>query len=160
MFKQDRNLRFREWADDAVEMIVLLERSMNWSQDIQVVCDLMMYHGYPFPQTKRTQKPKLISCNFDMTYMDSYKTVRLGPGAFVLALSTIYKEVNIEKALLFDLLWLQLTNGEDLEFIRHGKPHAPMYRVAERRLQNQVENNKNLDLRRIRFRDNGATVGF
>lgn len=86
----------REWADACVEMIIVLETSMNWAQDIQIICDLMIHNGHASScvnDRSINKPPRLIGCNFDMTYVGAHETPRLGPGAFVHALDSIYSQV-------------------------------------------------------------------
>ena len=124
-------------------MIVMVETSLNWAQDIQIICDLMMHRGYTSPkvESETRQQPTLIGCNLDLTYVGAHETPRLGPGAFVEALCLIYKHVSEtipERASSTECMFVQLTKGEELQFVKHGKPYAPMYRLAEQRLQQQM----------------------
>jgi len=73
-------------------MIVVLEMSMNWAQDIQIICDLVIGMGQS-GSVKGKAKPRMVCCNFDLTYKAGADTPRLGPGAFMEALKAIYSKV-------------------------------------------------------------------
>ena len=108
------------WAASPVRAVILLETPADWHDDLQVIVDVLRSDGRPGrPAPAGAQPVAFVCCNFDALFAASHPVPRFGPGAFLVALKALFAMV---------------TGGQALAVVEHGKPHAPAYRAAVRKL--------------------------
>ncbi|KAI6685732.1 hypothetical protein NL676_031645 [Syzygium grande] len=141
----DQNSTFNEMAKrkiavqtERVKAAFIVSDSVDWSRDIQVLCDLLRTGGLPGRGTGK--QPHLFFANDDLEYQATFPAERLGMGAFRIALEAIYNRIH----------------PIPLAFTSYGKPNPFVYGNAETVLRNlmpsylsslEVENTTNSGIR-------------
>ncbi|PIN00707.1 putative phosphatase [Handroanthus impetiginosus] len=103
-----------------VKAVFIVSDSVDWSRDIQVLCDIMSTGG--LPGTEISRQPPLYFANDDLSYQGLFPTERLGMGAFRIALESIYNRIY----------------PNALEYISYGKPNPFVFKHAENILMQLV----------------------
>ena len=97
----------------------------DWYNDLQVVLDTLLRNGAPVcgggDGHQETQQPKLFISQRDLLFSNGFHSSRLGLGAWVRCLETLYKEIT----------------GSELSYEVFGKPEPEVYRLAETSLREQ-----------------------
>ncbi|KAL0460254.1 UNVERIFIED_CONTAM: Mitogen-activated protein kinaseNTF6 [Sesamum latifolium] len=96
-----------------VEAVFIVSDSVDWSRDIQVLCDILSTGGLPGREI--SSQPPLYFANDDLSYQGLFPTERLGMGAFRIALESIYNRVY----------------PNALEYTSYGKPNPYVFKNAE-----------------------------
>lgn len=108
------------WAAAPVRAVFLVETPEDWHDDLQVIVDILRSDGRPgHPAPAGAQPVAFVCCNFDALFAAAHPVPRFGPGAFLVALKALFGMV---------------TGGQALRVVEHGKPHAPAYEAAARKL--------------------------
>ncbi|GFP94852.1 uncharacterized protein ykr070w [Phtheirospermum japonicum] len=96
-----------------VQAVFIVSDSVDWSRDIQILCDILSTGGLPGKEISR--QPPLYFASDDLSYQGLFPTERLGMGAFRIALESIYNSIypNV------------------LEYTSYGKPNPSVFRNAE-----------------------------
>ncbi|XP_056165387.1 uncharacterized CDP-alcohol phosphatidyltransferase class-I family protein C22A12.08c-like isoform X4 [Syzygium oleosum] len=124
-----------------VKAAFMVSDSVDWSRDIQVLCDLLRTGGLPGRGTGK--QPHLFFANDDLAYQATFPAERLGMGAFRIALEAIYNRIH----------------PIPLAFTSYGKPNPFVYGNAETVLRNlmpsylsnlDVENTTNSGIRYLK----------
>ncbi|CAA0835118.1 hydrolase family protein / HAD-superfamily protein [Striga hermonthica] len=103
-----------------VQAVFIVSDSVDWSRDIQVLCDILSTGGHPGREIAR--QPSLYFANDDLSYQGLFPTERLGMGAFRIALESIYNSIY----------------PNFLEYTSYGKPNPSVFRNAENVLMQEV----------------------
>ncbi|KAH9329221.1 hypothetical protein KI387_001329, partial [Taxus chinensis] len=90
---------------------------VDWGRDIQVLCDVLRSGG--LPGKSDVQQPPLFFAADDLEYQAVFPTVRLGMGAFRIALESIFNRIH----------------HTALMYTSFGKPNATVFKDAEIVLQ-------------------------
>ncbi|XP_057451406.1 uncharacterized protein YKR070W [Lotus japonicus] len=117
---------------ERVRAAFIVSDPVDWSRDIQVLCDILKSGG--LPGRNIGQQPHLYFANDDLEYQTKFPSERLGMGAFRIALESIFNRIS----------------PHSLEYTCFGKPHPSVFKNAENVLQQFVPcvdlndfNNKN-----------------
>ncbi|GAU27181.1 hypothetical protein TSUD_107710 [Trifolium subterraneum] len=105
---------------ERVQAAFIVSDPVDWSRDIQVLCDILKTGGLP-GRNVGTQ-PHLYFANDDLEYQTKFPSERLGMGAFRIALESIFNR----------------THSHSLEYTCFGKPHPSVFNNAEIVLQQLV----------------------
>ncbi|KAI3450497.1 hypothetical protein Pfo_007162 [Paulownia fortunei] len=103
-----------------VQAVFIVSDSVDWSRDIQVLCDILSTGGLPGREI--SSQPPLYFANDDLSYQGLFPTERLGMGAFRIALESIYNRIY----------------PNALEYTSYGKPNPSVFRNAENVLMQVV----------------------
>ncbi|GER51126.1 Cat eye syndrome critical region protein 5 [Striga asiatica] len=103
-----------------VQAVFIVSDSVDWSRDIQVLCDVLSTGGLPGREIAR--QPQLYFANDDLSYQGLFPTERLGMGAFRIALESIYNSIY----------------PNALDYTSFGKPNPSVFRNAENVLMQVV----------------------
>ncbi|KAL8057511.1 hypothetical protein ABFX02_04G188800 [Erythranthe guttata] len=103
-----------------VEAVFIVSDSVDWSRDIQVLCDILSTGGLPGREI--STQPPLYFANDDLSYQGLFPTERLGMGAFRIALESIYNRVY----------------PNALEYTSYGKPNPSVFKNAENILMQSI----------------------
>ncbi|KAL9171120.1 hypothetical protein ABFS82_04G188900 [Erythranthe guttata] len=103
-----------------VEAVFIVSDSVDWSRDIQVLCDILSTGGLPGREI--STQPPLYFANDDLSYQGLFPTERLGMGAFRIALESIYNRVY----------------PNALEYTSYGKPNPFVFKNAEKILMQSI----------------------
>ncbi|KAA8543975.1 hypothetical protein F0562_021848 [Nyssa sinensis] len=87
--------------------------SVDWSRDIQVLCDILRTGGLPGREV--AHQPPLYFANDDLEYQAIFPSERLGMGAFRIALESIFNRIH----------------PNALEYTSFGKPNPSVFKNAE-----------------------------
>ncbi|KAL5711170.1 hypothetical protein ACHQM5_021659 [Ranunculus cassubicifolius] len=98
---------------DRVQAAFVVSDSVDWSRDIQVLCDILRTGGLPGREI--AHQPPLYFASDDLEYQAAFPSNRLGMGAFRIALEAIYNRIH----------------PKALEFTSFGKPHPFVFKNAE-----------------------------
>ncbi|XP_057868854.2 uncharacterized protein YKR070W isoform X2 [Cryptomeria japonica] len=90
---------------------------IDWGRDIQVLCDVLRSGG--LPGKSGGHQPPLFFAADDLEYQAAFPTVRLGMGAFRIALESIFNRIH----------------HSALTYTSFGKPNATVFKDAEIVLQ-------------------------
>ncbi|XP_010043654.2 uncharacterized protein YKR070W-like isoform X1 [Eucalyptus grandis] len=101
-----------------VQAAFVVSDSVDWSRDIQVLCDILRTGGLPVEETGK--QPHLFFANDDLEYQATFPAERLGMGAFRIALEAIYNRIH----------------PIPLAYTSYGKPNPFVYGNAETMLRN------------------------
>ncbi|XP_039161970.1 uncharacterized CDP-alcohol phosphatidyltransferase class-I family protein C22A12.08c-like [Eucalyptus grandis] len=121
-----------------VQAAFVVSDSVDWSRDIQVLCDVLRTGALPGKETNK--QPHLFFANDDLEYQATFLAERLGMGAFRIALEAIYNRIH----------------PIPLAYTSYGKPNPFVYGNAETVLRNlmpsllsnlDVENTTNSGIR-------------
>ncbi|KAL3750727.1 hypothetical protein ACJRO7_011683 [Eucalyptus globulus] len=95
----DQNITSNETAKrkiavqtERVQAAFVVGDSVDWSRDIQVLCDILRTGGLPGKETGN--QPHLFFANDDLEYQATFPAERLGMGAFRIALEAIYNRIH------------------------------------------------------------------
>ncbi|XP_059626710.1 uncharacterized protein YKR070W isoform X2 [Cornus florida] len=117
--KEVENNTFKEMAprNDAspqrVHAAFIVSDSVDWSRDIQVLCDVLRTGGLPGREI--AHQPPLYFASDDLEYQALFPSERLGMGAFRIALESIFNRIH----------------PNALEYTSFGKPNPSVYKNAE-----------------------------
>ncbi|OWM67956.1 uncharacterized protein YKR070W [Punica granatum] len=117
-----------------VQAAFVVSDSVDWSRDIQVLCDILRTGGLPGREIGK--QPYLYFANDDLEYQANFPSERLGMGAFRIALEAIYNRVH----------------PEPLMYTSYGKPNPSVFRNAENILGSLVIPDKSSSHIQPRFR--------
>lgn len=111
------NSTFKEMApticSQRVQAAFIVSDSVDWSRDIQVLCDILRTGGLPGRETGH--QPHLYFANDDLEYQATFPSERLGMGAFRIALESIFNRIH----------------PNPLEYTSFGKPNPLVFQNAE-----------------------------
>ncbi|KAI8016440.1 Uncharacterized protein YKR070W [Camellia lanceoleosa] len=103
-----------------VQAAFIVSDSVDWSRDIQVLCDILRTGGLPGREI--AHQPSLYFANDDLEYQAVFPSERLGMGAFRIALESIFSSIH----------------PNALEYTSFGKPNPSVFRNAETVLMETV----------------------
>ncbi|XP_043700773.1 uncharacterized protein YKR070W isoform X2 [Telopea speciosissima] len=103
---------------ERVQAAFVVSDSVDWSRDIQVLCDILTTGGLPGTERSRHQPP-LYFANDDLEYQAEFPSERLGMGAFRIALEGIFNRIH----------------PSTLEYTSFGKPNPLVFKNAEETLK-------------------------
>ncbi|KAJ0248300.1 Hydrolase family protein / HAD-superfamily protein [Hirschfeldia incana] len=113
---QDKETSTRSRANvvsERVQAAFIVSDPVDWSRDIQVLCDILRTGGLPGKEIG--PQPHLYFANDDLDYQTKFPTERLGMGAFRIALESIFNRVH----------------DNPLEYTAFGKPNPSVFKNAE-----------------------------
>ncbi|KAH7864145.1 hypothetical protein Vadar_026311 [Vaccinium darrowii] len=96
-----------------VQAAFVVSDPVDWSRDIQVLCDILRTGG--LPGSKIAHQPPLYFANDDLEYQAVFPSERLGMGAFRIALESIFNSIH----------------PNALEYTSFGKPNPSVFKNAE-----------------------------
>ncbi|KAK7272111.1 hypothetical protein RJT34_28515 [Clitoria ternatea] len=96
-----------------VQAAFIVSDPVDWSRDIQVLCDILRTGGLPGRNVG--SQPHIYFANDDLEYQTKFPSERLGMGAFRIALESIFNRVH----------------PHSLEYTCFGKPHPSVFKNAE-----------------------------
>ncbi|XP_051113546.1 uncharacterized protein YKR070W-like [Andrographis paniculata] len=100
-------------CSERVQAVFIVSDSVDWSRDIQVLCDILSTGG--LPGSEISSQPPLYFANDDLSYQGLFRTERLGMGAFRIALESVYNRIYCNP----------------LEHTSYGKPTPFVFKNAE-----------------------------
>ncbi|XP_075634367.1 mitochondrial hydrolase YKR070W isoform X1 [Castanea sativa] len=98
---------------ERVQAAFVVSDSVDWSRDIQVLCDILRSGG--LPRKEIGHQPPLYFAHDDLKYQATFPSERLGMGAFRIALESIFNRIHFNA----------------LEYTSFGKPNAFVFKNAE-----------------------------
>ncbi|KAJ1698972.1 hypothetical protein LUZ63_007484 [Rhynchospora breviuscula] len=105
---------------DRVKGVFVISDPVDWSRDIQVLCDILRTGG--LPGKEKREQPALYFASDDLEYQAAFPAERLGMGAFRIALESIFNTVN----------------DSPLKYTSYGKPNPFVFKNAEAVLEKIV----------------------
>lgn len=111
-FSDDQTM-IKDPCSQRVRAVFIVSDSVDWSRDIQVLCDILSTGGLPGREI--STQPPLYFANDDLSYQGLFPTERLGMGAFRIALESVFNKIN----------------ATSLEYTSYGKPNPSVFRNAE-----------------------------
>ncbi|KAK9940292.1 hypothetical protein M0R45_016960 [Rubus argutus] len=96
-----------------VKAAFILSDSVDWSRDIQVLCDILRTGGLPGREIGH--QPQLYFAHDDLAYQAAFPSERFGLGAFRIALESIFNRIH----------------PHPLEYTTFGKPNSFVFKNAE-----------------------------
>lgn len=113
-------------CSERVEAAFIVSDSVDWSRDIQVLCDILRTGG--LPGREFAHQPNLYFAHDDLEYQAAFPCERFGMGAFRIALESIYNRIH-PHALLYTC---------------YGKPNPLVFHNAEAvlKLVSSIHQNK------------------
>ncbi|KAI8573799.1 hypothetical protein RHMOL_Rhmol01G0303600 [Rhododendron molle] len=108
-----------------VQAAFVVSDSIDWSRDIQVLCDILRTGG--LPGSTIAHQPPLYFASDDLEYQAVFPSERLGMGAFRIALESIFNRIH----------------PNALEYTSFGKPNTSVFRNAETVLRELVHSSSN-----------------
>ncbi|CAL5200231.1 unnamed protein product [Lathyrus oleraceus] len=105
---------------ERVQAAFIVSDPVDWSRDIQVLCDILKTGGLPGRNVG--MQPQLYFANDDLEYQTKFPSERLGMGAFRIALESIFNR----------------THPHSLEYTCFGKPNPSVFKNAATVLQQHV----------------------
>ncbi|XP_020224406.1 uncharacterized protein YKR070W [Cajanus cajan] len=103
-----------------VQAAFVVSDPVDWSRDIQVLCDILKTGGLPGRNVG--PQPHIYFANDDLEYQTKFPSERLGMGAFRIALESIFNRIH----------------PHTLDYTCFGKPHPSVFKNAEIVLQKLV----------------------
>ncbi|CAH8380777.1 unnamed protein product [Eruca vesicaria subsp. sativa] len=100
-------------TSERVQAAFIVSDPVDWSRDIQVLCDILRTGGLPGKEIG--PQPHLYFANDDLDYQTKFPTERLGMGAFRIALESIFNRIHVNP----------------LEYTSFGKPNPFVFKNAE-----------------------------
>lgn len=100
-----------------VQAAFVVSDSVDWSRDLQVLCDILRTGGLPGREI--AHQPPLFFANDDLKYQAVFPSERLGMGAFRIALESIFNSIHLNP----------------LKYTSFGKPNPSVFNNAERVLR-------------------------
>ncbi|KAI4322201.1 hypothetical protein L6164_021918 [Bauhinia variegata] len=122
----DQNTKFKDGdsrndvCSQRVHAAFIVSDPVDWSRDIQVLCDILRTGG--LPGRNIGPQPHLYFANDDLEYQTAFPSERLGMGAFRIALESIFNRIH----------------SSTLEYTSFGKPHPSVFKNAEIVLQQLI----------------------
>ncbi|XP_060174479.1 mitochondrial hydrolase YKR070W isoform X2 [Lycium barbarum] len=120
-----------------VQAVFVVSDSVDWSRDIQVLCDILRTGGLPGKEI--AHQPPLFFANDDLAYQALFPSERLGMGAFRIALESVFNAVH----------------PAVLKYTSYGKPNPFVFNNAETVLMQVLQschNNHQVDGRKQHFK--------
>ncbi|KAJ8563548.1 hypothetical protein K7X08_032000 [Anisodus acutangulus] len=96
-----------------VQAVFIVSDSVDWSRDIQVLCDILRTGGLPGKEI--SHQPPLFFASDDLAYQSLFPSERLGMGAFRIALESVFNAVH----------------PAALNYTSYGKPNPFVFKNAE-----------------------------
>ncbi|GMY10706.1 hypothetical protein FCV25MIE_05945 [Fagus crenata] len=96
-----------------VQAAFIVSDSVDWSRDIQVLCDILRTGGLPGKEIGH--QPPLYFAHDDLAYQATFPSERLGLGAFRIALESVFNRIHFNA----------------LEYTSFGKPNPFVFKNAE-----------------------------
>ncbi|KAM7496669.1 hypothetical protein LguiA_021083 [Lonicera macranthoides] len=96
-----------------VQAAFIVSDSVDWSRDIQVLCDILRTGGLPGREI--AHQPTLYFAHDDLEYQSLFPAERFGMGAFRIALESVFNSVHTKA----------------LEYTCFGKPNPSVFKNAE-----------------------------
>ncbi|XP_021809154.1 uncharacterized protein YKR070W isoform X1 [Prunus avium] len=100
-------------SSQRVQAAFIVSDSVDWSRDIQVLCDIFRTGGLPGREIGH--QPHLYFAHDDLAYQAAFPTERFGMGAFRIALESIFNRIH----------------PHALEYTTFGKPNPFVFKNAE-----------------------------
>ncbi|XP_023876252.2 mitochondrial hydrolase YKR070W [Quercus suber] len=122
---------------ERVQAAFIVSDSVDWSRDIQVLCDILRSGGLPGKETGH--QPPLYFAHDDLKYQATFPSERLGMGAFRIALESIFNRIHFNA----------------LEYTSFGKPNAFVFKNAETVLK-QLASSLNHEVHVVNHPDDGS----
>ncbi|KAJ4725939.1 hydrolase family protein / HAD-superfamily protein [Melia azedarach] len=129
----NENSTFKEMApticSQRVQAAFIVSDPVDWSRDIQVLCDILRTGGLPGREIGH--QPHLYFANDDLEYQATFPSERLGMGAFRIALESIFNRIH----------------PNPLAYTSFGKPSPLVFQNAElvlKKLLSSVYSNSHL----------------
>ncbi|KAI3852082.1 hypothetical protein MKW98_020081 [Papaver atlanticum] len=107
-------------SSERVQAAFVVSDPVDWSRDIQVLCDILRTGGLPGKEIGH--QPPLYFAADDLEYQAAFSSERLGMGAFRIALESIFNRIH----------------PDALQYTSFGKPHPFVFKNAENIL-NQLQ---------------------
>ncbi|KAF8051699.1 hypothetical protein N665_1682s0004 [Sinapis alba] len=111
--KKTNNRSRQSVVSERVQAAFIVSDPVDWSRDIQVLCDILRTGGLPGKEIG--SQPHLYFANDDLDYQTKFPTERLGMGAFRIALQSIFNRIH----------------DKPLEYTSFGKPNPFVFKNAE-----------------------------
>uniref|UniRef100_A0A9I9E1D1 Hydrolase family protein / HAD-superfamily protein n=1 Tax=Cucumis melo TaxID=3656 RepID=A0A9I9E1D1_CUCME len=113
-------------CSERVEAAFIVSDSVDWSRDIQVLCDILRTGG--LPGREFGNQPDLYFAHDDLEYQAAFPCERFGMGAFRIALESIYNKIH----------------PHALQYTCYGKPNPLVFHNAESvlKLVSSIHQNK------------------
>ncbi|VFQ95656.1 unnamed protein product [Cuscuta campestris] len=120
--------QYKKWADkqfhdkvtsrqdpcsERVQAVFVVSDSIDWSRDIQVLCDILRTGGQPGREI--AHQPPIFFASDDLAYQALFPSERLGMGAFRVALESVFNSIH----------------PKPLEYTSYGKPNSSVFKQAE-----------------------------
>ncbi|XAR60501.1 hypothetical protein NMG60_11033910 [Bertholletia excelsa] len=96
-----------------VQAVFIVSDSVDWSRDIQVLCDILRTGGLPGKEI--AHQPPLYFSHDDLHYQAEFPCERFGMGAFRIALESVFNSIH----------------PKSLEYTTYGKPNPSVFKGAE-----------------------------
>ncbi|KAF5794749.1 putative HAD-superfamily hydrolase, subfamily IIA, HAD superfamily [Helianthus annuus] len=109
---KQRNLSF-DVTSERVKAAFVVSDPVDWSRDIQVLCDILRSGG--LPGEKSEHQPDMYFAADDLEYQAVFPSERLGMGAFRIALESIFNSIH----------------HKPLKYTSFGKPNPFVFKNAE-----------------------------
>ncbi|CAI0541925.1 unnamed protein product [Linum tenue] len=103
-----------------VQAVFVVSDSIDWSRDIQVLCDILRTGGLPGREIGH--QPQLYFAHDDLAYQAAFPSERFGLGAFRIALESIFNRIH----------------HDPLSYTCYGKPNPFVFKNAEAVLKQLV----------------------
>ncbi|XP_071732870.1 mitochondrial hydrolase YKR070W-like [Rutidosis leptorrhynchoides] len=100
-------------TSERVKAAFVVSDPVDWSRDIQVLCDILRSGG--LPGEKSEHQPDMYFAADDLEYQAVFPSERLGMGAFRIALESIFNKIH----------------HKPLEYTSFGKPNPFVFKNAE-----------------------------
>ncbi|KAL3336032.1 hypothetical protein AABB24_031987 [Solanum stoloniferum] len=120
-----------------VAAVFVASDSVDWSRDIQVLCDILRTGGLPGKEI--AHQPPLFFANDDLAYQALFPSERLGMGAFRIAVESVFNAIH----------------PAALKYTSYGKPNPSVFKNAETVLMHVLQschNNHQVDGRKQLFK--------
>ncbi|KAL4308147.1 hypothetical protein GQ457_01G038090 [Hibiscus cannabinus] len=98
---------------ERVQAAFVVSDSVDWSRDIQVLCDILRTGG--LPASEEGLQPPLYFAHDDLKYQGAFPSERFGMGAFRIALESVFNSIHTEA----------------LKYTFYGKPNPVAFKNAE-----------------------------
>ncbi|KAL8129879.1 hypothetical protein V2J09_019034 [Rumex salicifolius] len=102
-------------SSQRVHAVFIVSDSVDWSLDIQVLCDILRTGGLPGREVEVGFQPLVYFAHDDLKYQAKFPTERFGMGAFRIALESIFNSIH----------------PNPLQYTAVGKPNALAFKNAE-----------------------------